>query len=736
MSLLMDALKKADEAKETKQEVNWPSFDSDLISSNNEENEKEEWLLEEINDNDTTEMISPNHSDQTSNLFFNNKEPDLLEEFQDENIQTEEVTPGFDRKEEFSSISWSPREQTFAHLTEETEDELSKHTWDEQEFLPEFQNNEDKSEFTIEKDKTEMVDNQPKFATPITNQNVDDSGPSKKKLSENQNNDDSNLLMEEPSHLEKKYREKEEVSHLEKKDREVELAQQATTAYVPKQTFNFSPWDEEKVHPDLGKKRHSKPVTPPQIHKERPLENWAADSPQPEAAQRVLAAGNFSSSSRTLLWSSLLGLLIVGIGIGYYYYDQYLTSSPPLKLGQFNRQMAADPPSQPSSNRIEPAKLQSATNPPELNSRSTSTPPSEPNPSSTPSPSAPSSSPLVPEETPSVAAADTTGKLSTPKEHSSLSTVHNESSTSAVHNESSTQTNFLSTAQSMVTHIAQKIVKSEAPPINQSTQSEETVPETNSKTEKPLRLTKSSSQQESAQRKPVSPAPSTNKELSTKSVSSLTAGIQTLHKSIDQQLNIELSNGYSAFQRGDDKAAQQAYQRALQQDQTNRDALLGLAAVTLRSGNVLQAQQYYQQVLHWYPQDTLAKVGLMNTLDNLSSESESQLKLLLEQAPQSAYIHFSLGNLYASQQRWAQAQQAYFEAYRYESNQADYAYNLAVSLDHLNQPRLALTYYQKTLQLVNNQPVHFNPQTVRQRVQTLLTYTHANALANLPAETF
>jgi tetratricopeptide (TPR) repeat protein len=195
-----------------------------------------------------------------------------------------------------------------------------------------------------------------------------------------------------------------------------------------------------------------------------------------------------------------------------------------------------------------------------------------------------------------------------------------------------------------------------------------------------------------------------------------------LKKSLSQQVNQDISTAYTAFQRGDTKTAEQVYSRALQQDQTNHDALLGLAAVAVQRGDIPTAQRYYRLLLKFYPQDTYAQVGLLNTLDNRSSDSESQLKLLLEKAPRSAYIHFSLGNLYANQGRWAQAQQAYFEAYRYDSNKADYAYNLAVSLDQLNQAKTALNYYQTALALGRTQVVSFNLQAIQQRVQTLLNH--------------
>jgi tetratricopeptide (TPR) repeat protein len=211
-----------------------------------------------------------------------------------------------------------------------------------------------------------------------------------------------------------------------------------------------------------------------------------------------------------------------------------------------------------------------------------------------------------------------------------------------------------------------------------------------------------------------------------------TSGIHILHKTVTSRMKTELSKGYSAFQQGDDRAAQRAYTRALRKDPDNRDALLGLAAVNLRMGNTQMAQQRYRQVLQLYPQEPYAVVGLINTLDHFSPETESQLKILLEQAPQSAYLHFSLGNIYARQRRWAQAQQAYFDALRYDKKQANYAYNLAISLDQLNQSRTALTYYQRALKLAaQNKMVSFNAQTVLKRVRTLKAHTRTGALANL-----
>jgi uncharacterized protein HemY len=68
---------------------------------------------------------------------------------------------------------------------------------------------------------------------------------------------------------------------------------------------------------------------------------------------------------------------------------------------------------------------------------------------------------------------------------------------------------------------------------------------------------------------------------------------------------------------------------------------------------------------------------------------------LAEPSPIRPSLNFALGNLYAQQGRWNDAQQAYFRAYAGDGDNPDYPlFNLAVSLEQLRQPKLALQYYQ------------------------------------------
>jgi tetratricopeptide (TPR) repeat protein len=149
-------------------------------------------------------------------------------------------------------------------------------------------------------------------------------------------------------------------------------------------------------------------------------------------------------------------------------------------------------------------------------------------------------------------------------------------------------------------------------------------------------------------------------------------------------------------------------------------ALLGLAALAARQGNTEDATRRYLQILEIEPRNALAQSGLIALLGRADPlAAESKLKQLIAREP-SAHLHFTLGNLYADQSQWAAAQQAYFQAHHLDSANPDYAYNLAVALEHVSQPRLALGFYQRALQLAAARGrANFNLPQARERVDLL-----------------
>ena len=148
------------------------------------------------------------------------------------------------------------------------------------------------------------------------------------------------------------------------------------------------------------------------------------------------------------------------------------------------------------------------------------------------------------------------------------------------------------------------------------------------------------------------------------------------------RLDPDLSEAYRAFQSGNASRAETLYRRVQAREPEHRDALLGLAAVAMRQGLTQQAYGYYRRLIELDPRDSVARAGIASLTDSGGREAnESRLKLLLDQSPNAGTSTSRLGNLYAKQVSWAEAQGAYFNAYTSDSRNPDYSFNLAVSLD-------------------------------------------------------
>jgi Flp pilus assembly protein TadD len=181
-----------------------------------------------------------------------------------------------------------------------------------------------------------------------------------------------------------------------------------------------------------------------------------------------------------------------------------------------------------------------------------------------------------------------------------------------------------------------------------------------------------------------------------------------------------LLQAYEALQLGDRARARNLYEQVLQAEPRSIDALLGLGAIAWRDGRAEEAGQYYQRVLELEPRNAFAQAGLISIIGGADPQSaESRLRQLIARDP-SAFLYFTLGNLYADQNQWPGAQQAYFQAYQLQPDNPDYAFNLAVGLDHLGQTGPALEYYRKALDLsFRKGRANFDQNLVIQRVGQL-----------------
>lgn len=191
-------------------------------------------------------------------------------------------------------------------------------------------------------------------------------------------------------------------------------------------------------------------------------------------------------------------------------------------------------------------------------------------------------------------------------------------------------------------------------------------------------------------------------------------------KSADQRGQAVL-DAFSAFQNGDHERAITKYEEALQVFPDNRDALLGLGAIAAARGDYESALRFYARVLRKNPADSHARAALINLQDrSVLPGSESIVNTMLHDSPDTHFLHFTLGNVYAAGSRWAEAQQAFFDAYRLNSGNPDYALNLAISLDHIGQYAAALDYYTTALKLAGSTPAGFDSTPVKKRIADLV----------------
>lgn len=183
----------------------------------------------------------------------------------------------------------------------------------------------------------------------------------------------------------------------------------------------------------------------------------------------------------------------------------------------------------------------------------------------------------------------------------------------------------------------------------------------------------------------------------------------------------KLQAGWLAYNQGDLAVARSNYEAVVRDEPSNRDALLGMAALEVRANRPAEAESYYRKLLEINPRDPHAQAGMLALRAHMTDpvQAESKVKSLLVGDPEAHILYFTLGNEYAQQRRWPEAQQAYFKAFSGDPENPDFAYNLAVSLDHVRQPKLALEYYRRAISLAQQRSSNFDQNLARNRVQEL-----------------
>ncbi|CAN1538378.1 Tetratricopeptide repeat [Methylophilaceae bacterium] len=199
----------------------------------------------------------------------------------------------------------------------------------------------------------------------------------------------------------------------------------------------------------------------------------------------------------------------------------------------------------------------------------------------------------------------------------------------------------------------------------------------------------------------IGPASQTKQTGKRKTTVKTSTKLPSLHLTVQHSsalLQANLMQAYQAYVDGDAASAESHYRQVLEIDRNNVEAMLGMAAIAQRQGHQDEAAAWYQSVLAVAPNNTLALLATLPMQDK--AYAESRIKGLLQDQPKAAYLHAALANFYAEQGLWSAAEAAYFDASQLAPHHAEYAFNLAVSLEHMGQPLLAFQQYARALELL------------------------------------
>ena len=155
-----------------------------------------------------------------------------------------------------------------------------------------------------------------------------------------------------------------------------------------------------------------------------------------------------------------------------------------------------------------------------------------------------------------------------------------------------------------------------------------------------------------------------------------------------------LEDAYLAWQSGDAEAAEALYREALAVAPRHPNALLGLGAVLRGKGRIDESIPVYEALLSMDPDNATAAAALVGDDSGIQ-----EIKSLVERHPESAPLYSALGSALAGESQWADARLAFESAWQRAPERADYAFNLAVSLDRVGQYAAAESMYVEALSL-------------------------------------
>jgi len=173
------------------------------------------------------------------------------------------------------------------------------------------------------------------------------------------------------------------------------------------------------------------------------------------------------------------------------------------------------------------------------------------------------------------------------------------------------------------------------------------------------------------------------------------------------QANYLLAQAKNHWQQGNGAAAEQQYQEWIHKNPHDVEGRIALGQFYATQQRAEEALQQFGRALELEPKNATAIANLTSLQKQADPIQRQRIfaRLLNDSADNDLpYLHFLYANSLAETAQWESAQKEYFRTLQLDSTNADYAFNLAVSLEHLNQIPAARDFYQRAITLAADKP--------------------------------
>ncbi len=184
------------------------------------------------------------------------------------------------------------------------------------------------------------------------------------------------------------------------------------------------------------------------------------------------------------------------------------------------------------------------------------------------------------------------------------------------------------------------------------------------------------------------------------------------------------SDAVAKYESGNFDAAENGFRTVLASSPKDVNSMVGLAKVHSSRGNLRLAANTLLRASELQPTNPVVISELIALQGDSPQQVLSEKRLLgllgrVSDPGLEARLQFLLGGMFARQERWFEAREVFKFAHNSDRGNPDYAYNLAVVHDFLNESSEAIKMYRMAASLAGSSVSSFDPQVATSRADEL-----------------